>query len=720
MMMMTDPTRRQFLQAGAATGAAFVLGINLRAMGAASAAGAAGDAGGTYSPDAFIRIDQHGQITLVMPQVEMGQGIYTAFAMIVAEELDADLEHVVLEHAPPNDRLYANPLLGFQVTGGSTSVRAFWVPLRKAAAIARATLVQAAAALWQVAPGSIRMRQGEAVHEATGRRIGYGGLVHRARTLTPVQGAEPKDPRDFQLLGKSQRRLDTPDKVNGRAVFGIDVLPAGLHYASLRCCPMFGGRVGSVDSGSARSIPGVRDVLQFRDFVAVVADDTWSALRGLKALSIHWEPGGNSDISTDDIWDKAAAASSTEGEVAKSEGDALQELSQGDVYEAVYQLPLLAHAAMEPLNCTAHVTPAGCEVWVGIQVCARAQSAAARVCGLPIEQVRVHNHLLGGGFGRRLEADFVEKAVQIAQRVEGPVKVMWTREEDMQHDVYRPIYLDSLSARVQQGRISAWKHRVTGASIIARWLPPAFQKGIDADAVDAGVDIPYAIPNFRVEYVRDEPFSVPTGFWRGVGPNNNVFAVESFMDELAHRVRQDPVGFRHAHLPQAPRFAAALDLAAQKSGWGSPLPPRSGRGVSVSGAFGSYLATVVQVQVEDSGEVRVQRVVCAVDAGLVVNPDTVVAQIEGGILFGLTAALWGKVDIRDGRVVQSNFNDYRVMRIHETPQLEVVLIPSGAAPGGIGETGTTAVPPAFINAIFAATGVRLRELPIDRRRLAKR
>jgi isoquinoline 1-oxidoreductase beta subunit len=310
--------------------------------------------------------------------------------------------------------------------------------------------------------------------------------------------------------------------------------------------------------------------------------------------------------------------------------------------------------------------------------------------------------------------------VQIAQRVDGPVKVMWTREEDMQHDVYRPIYLDNLSARVQQRRITAWKHRVTGSSIIARWLPPAFQKGIDADAVDAGVDIPYAIPNFRVEYVRDEPFSVPTGFWRGVGPNNNVFAVESFMDELAYRVRQDPVAFRRAHLPQAPRFAAALDLAAQKSGWGSPLPARSGRGVSVSGAFGSYLATVVQVQVEDAGEVRVQRVVCAVDAGLIVNPDTVVAQIEGGILFGLTAALWGKVDIRDGRVVQSNFNDYRVMRIHETPQVEVFLIPSGAAPGGIGETGTTAVPPAFINAIFAATAVRLRELPIERRRLAKR
>ncbi|MBV8852082.1 MAG: xanthine dehydrogenase family protein molybdopterin-binding subunit, partial [Sinobacteraceae bacterium] len=654
--MTTEPTRRQFLQAGAATGAAFVLGISLRAVGTAGASAAAG----SYSPDAFIRIDQQGQVTLVMPQVEMGQGIYTALAMIVAEELDVDLQLVVLEHAPPDDSLYGNPLLGFQVTGGSTSVRAFWVPLRKAAAIARATLVRAAAALWQVDPGSIRTHQGEALHEPSGRRIGYGGLVPRARALAPVKSAEPKDPRNFQLLGKSRRRLDTPDKVNGRAVFAIDVLPAGLHYASLRCCPMFGGRVGTVDSGGARAVAGVRDVLQFKDFVAVVAADTWSALRGRKALSIHWEPGGNSDISTDDIWDKAAAASSTEGEVARSEGDALQELSQGDVYEAVYQLPLLAHAAMEPLNCTAHVTPASCEVWVGIQVCARAQSTAARVCGLPLGQVRVHNHLLGGGFGRRLEADFVEKAVQIAQRVDGPVKVMWTREEDMQHDVYRPIYLDNLSARVQQRRISAWKHRVTGSSIIARWLPPAFQKGIDADAVDAGVDIPYAIPNFRVEYVRDEPFSVPTGFWRGVGPNNNVFAVESFMDELAYRVRQDPVAFRRAHLPQAPRFAAALDLVAQKSGWGTPLPARSGRGVSVSGAFGSYLATVVQVQVEDSGEVRVQRVTCAVDAGLVVNPDTVVAQIEGGILFGLTAALWGKVDIRDGRVVQSNFNDYRV------------------------------------------------------------
>jgi isoquinoline 1-oxidoreductase subunit beta len=711
---ITELNRREFLQTAAAMGAAFVLGFRVGTIAAAKA----GDSG--FAPNAFIRIDQQGHVALVMPQVEMGQGIYTAVAMILAEELDVDLGRVTLEHAPPDDKLYANPLLGFQVTGGSTSVRAFWLPLRKAAATVRATLAQAAAATWQVPVSTVRMHDGEALHEGSSRRAGYGSLVVRAAALAPPKDAPLKQNADFRWVGKSVRRLDTPDKVNGKAVFGIDAMPAGMRYASLRICPIFGGRLTSVDESAARAIPGVRQILQFRDFVAVVGDDTWSALKGLGALVVQWQPGGNGDIGTQDIWDKAEAASEGEGVVAKDEGNALGELEKGDTYDAVYQMPLLAHAAMEPLNCTAHVTRDSCEVWVGVQVLGRAQAVAAKVTGLPVERVTVHNHLLGGGFGRRLEVDFVEKAVMIAQRADAPVKVIWTREEDIQHDIYRPAYLDRLSARLTNKRISAWKHRITGSSVIARWLPAAFGKGVDVDAVDAGTEIPYPIPHFRVEYVRDEPFSVPTGFWRGVGPNNNVFAIESFIDELALRVKQDPVAFRRAHLEQAPRFLAALALATEKSGWGSALPARSGRGVSVSGAFGSFLATVIQVKVEDSGEVRVQRVVCAVDTGVIVNPDTVVAQIQGGLMFGITAALWGRIDIRDGRVVQSNFNNYRVMRINETPQIEVFLIPSAAPPGGIGETGTAAAPPALVNAINAATGVRLRELPIDRRLLVRR
>jgi isoquinoline 1-oxidoreductase beta subunit len=369
---------------------------------------------------------------------------------------------------------------------------------------------------------------------------------------------------------------------------------------------------------------------------------------------------------------------------------------------------------MEPMNCTVHVTPTTCEVWVGIQVLSRAQAVAAKVSGLPLDKVTVHNLLIGGGFGRRLEVDMVDMAVQVAKQVTGPVKVVWTREEDIQHDVYRPVYRDTLSASVSNARIAGWKQRITGSSVIARWLPPAFQKGIDIDAVDSGVDVPYDIPNLRVEYVRDEPPAVPTGFWRGVGPNHNVFAIESFMDELAKKSNKDPINFRRAHLDKAPRLKAALELAATKAGWGDPLPARTGRGIALQTSFGSYIATVAEAEVDTNGEVRVRRMTCAVDTGIIVNPDTVVAQLQGGLIFGLTAALYGNITIAKGRVQQSNFNDYRMMRINETPLIEVHLIKSAEAPGGIGETGVTAAPPALGNALFAATGIRLRRLPIDR------
>jgi isoquinoline 1-oxidoreductase subunit beta len=700
-------TRRAFLEASLSVGGALCVGFHV------PLAGAAGNKD-LFAPNAFIRIDKAAAITLIMPQVEMGQGIYTAIAMILAEELDGAFDQVRLEAAPPDDKLYGNPTFGIQVTGNSNSIRAFWMPLRKAAAGARAMLVQAAALTWKVDPSGIRTDDSTAIHEASGRRLSYAALIERANGLAPPPNPTLKDPKDFKLIGKPLKRLDTPDKVNGKVLYGIDAMPPGVKFATLAACPVFGGKVGQVDDGKAKNLPGVRKVVVLDDFVAVIGDHMWAAKQGLAALDITWSEGSNASISSADVWKQIRTASEQEGAVAKNIGDAAKGLSEGELHEAIYELPFLAHATMEPPNCTVHVTPTSCEVWVGIQVLTRAQAVAAKAAGLPLDQVTVHNHLIGGGFGRRLEADFVEKAVLIAKQAEGPVKVVWTREEDIRHDVYRPVYLDRLSASVSNGRIVGWKHRITGSSVLARWLPPAFQKGIDIDAVDSAVDVPYDIPNLRVEYVRDEPPAVPTGFWRGVGPNNNVFSIESFMDELAKKSNKDPVAFRRDLLGKTPRLKAALELAAEKAGWGSPLPARTGRGIAVQGAFGSFIATVAQAEVDEHGDVRVQRIVSAVDTGIVVNPDTVIAQLQGGLVFGLTAALYGDIRIDKGRVRQSNFHDYRMLRINEMPQIEVHLIKSGEAPGGIGETGTTAAPPALANALFAATGIRLRRLPIDR------
>jgi isoquinoline 1-oxidoreductase subunit beta len=717
-------TRRGFIRAGLTAGGALLVGFHVPFAESAPPQKA------SFAPNAFIRIDANGKITLIMPQVEMGQGIYTSVAMILAEELDVAFDQVTLEAAPPNDKLYGNPTFGIQVTGNSNSVRSFWLPLRRAAAGARAILVQAAAQQWKVEPAGIRTENGEAIqrveatgirtengeviHEASGRRLAYAALIERARGLTPPKDPPLKDVKDFKLIGNPLKRLDTPDKVNGKVVYGIDVMPPGVKFATLAACPVFGGSVGQVDDARAKTLPGVRQIMVFKHFVAVVGDHMWAAKQGLAALKITWNEGSSSEISSEDIWKQLRTASGREGAVAKSVGDIAKGLAGGDKLDAAYELPFLAHATMEPMNCTVHVTPSSCEVWIGSQVLSRAQAIAAKVTGLPLDQVTVHNHLIGGGFGRRLEVDMVDMAVQIAKQMDGPVKVVWTREEDIQHDIYRPVYRDVLSATISNGRIAGWKHRITGSAVIARWLPPAFQNGIDIDAVDSAVDIPYDIPNLRVEYVRDEPPAVPTGFWRGVGPNNNVFAIESFMDELAKKANKDPLAFRRDLLGNSPRLRAALDLAAAKAGWGNPLPARTGRGIAVQVAFGSYIATVAEAEVDSDGAVRVHRIVSAVDTGIVVNPDTVVAQLQGGLIFGLTAALYGNITIDKGRVQQSNFHDYRMLRINETPQIEVHLIKSGEAPGGIGETGATAAPPALGNALFAATGIRLRRLPIDR------
>jgi isoquinoline 1-oxidoreductase subunit beta len=704
-------SRRAFIKAGAAAGGGLLLSIGLRTPDTAAA-----DADG-FAPNAFVRIDRDGRVTLIVCQVEMGQGTYTSMPMLIAEELEVDLTQVHVEHAPPDDKLYSNPLLGFQATGGSTSVPGFWDPLRRAGATARIMLVASAADTWTVDANSCRAEKGEVIHTPTGRKLGYGALADKAATLTAPAPDKVvlKDPRDFKLVGTPAKRLDTPDKVNGKAQFGIDVKIPGMKIATVAACPVIGGKLARVDDTKAKAVKGVRQIVQIDNAVAVVADHMGAAKKGLAALDITWDGGANARFSSADLVSALDEASKRPGVVAKQAGDVAKAMAgAARTIEAVYQQPLLAHATMEPINCTVHVRPDGCDVWVGTQVAARAQATAAQVTGLPLEKVRVHNHLLGGGFGRRLDVDTVTQAVQIARQVDGPVKIVWTREEDIQHDIYRPYYYDRLAAGLDQaGMPVAWSHRVTGSSILARWLPAAFRNGIDGDAVE-GAAGPYSFPNLLIDYVRQEPpAGLTTGWWRGVGMTHNAFMVEGFIDELAAAAGKDPVAYRRALLDKAPRARAVLDLAAEKAGWGQPMAAGKGRGVSVIFGFGTYVAQVAEVAVGPDGRVRVERVVCAVDCGRKVNPDTVKAQAEGGTIFGITAALYGEITFKNGRVTQTNFDTYQMLRIDEAPVIEVHLVDSTEAPGGMGEPATACIAPAVVNAVFAATGKRLRKLPID-------
>jgi isoquinoline 1-oxidoreductase beta subunit len=715
-MIQEKFSRRSFVSL--AGGTAFLLGFYVPLRKTSEAAEHA-----ELAPNAFIRIDPQGEVTLIMPQVEMGQGVYTSLSMVMAEELDADWGRVRVEHAPADVQHYANPMLGDQATGNSNSIRAFWTPLRRAGAGTRACLVEAASRSWGVPVSECRTENSTVIHERTGRKSAYGSLVSRAAAIQPPKEPPLKDVSAFRLIGQPLKRLDTPEKANGKVKYGIDAMPPGVKFATLAASPVLGGKVAHVDDRRARAITGVRQVVVLDNLVAVVGDHTWAAKSGLEALDVTWDEGPNAEVSSELIWSRLRDASLREGSVAKVVGDVPKALGSdtapaSGVVTATYEMPLLAHATMEPLNCTVHVTPTSAEVWIGTQVMERVRAAVAKAAGLPEGQVNVHNHLIGGGFGRRLEPDMAYAAARIATQVDGPVKVVWTREEDIRHDVYRPAYHDRLWARLDGDRIVGWKHRVSGSSVMARWAPPFFQKGVDPDGVDSASDIPYDIANIRVEFNREEPPGVVTGFWRGVGPNNNVFAIESFIDELAHKSGKDPIAFRRAHLNKTPRLQAALDLVREKSGWGSALPARCGRGVSAQISFASFIVTVVECEVDKSGEVKLRRVTTAVDTGIAVNPDTIVAQLQGGHVFGLTAALYGKITLARGRVQQSNFHDYRMLRIDQTPPIDIHLIKSDAPPGGIGEAGTTAALPALRNAIYAATGVALKRMPIDRKLLA--
>jgi isoquinoline 1-oxidoreductase beta subunit len=589
--------------------------------------------------------------------------------------------------------------------------------MRQAGAAARTMLVAAAAQSWSVDPASCRAEKGTVIHPETGRKLAYGDLAERAAKLPVPAKVTLKDPKAFKLIGTSAKRLDSPSKVNGTAQYGIDVRLPGMKIATVAASPVVGGKVAGLDESKAKAIKGVRQIVRLDDVVAVVADHMWAAKQGLAALAIRWDDGPNANVTVADVVKGLDEASRKQGVVARKEGDALSAMGRAvRKVEAVYQAPFLAHAAMEPLSCTVHVRKDSCEVWAGSQVQGRARATAAEVTGLPPEKVVFHNYLLGGGFGRRLEHDYVTQAVRIAKQVEGPVKVVWTREEDVQHDVYRPSYYDRIAAGLdEQNKLVTWTHRIVGPSLLARWAPPAFKDGLDGDALDGAVQLLYEIPTIQIEYVRHEEPVLHTGWWRGVGVTHNSFVIESFIDELATVSKQDPVAFRRALLRKSPRARAVLDLAAQKAGWGKPLPPGNGRGVALMySGWDTYLAQVAEVEVTGSGEVQVKRVVCAVDCGTMINPDTVTAQIESGVVYGISGALWGEITLKNGRVEQSNFDNYRVLRMNENPPIEVHLVRNGEAPGGIGEPGTAATAPALANAVFAATGKRIRRLPLQK------
>jgi isoquinoline 1-oxidoreductase beta subunit len=550
-------------------------------------------------------------------------------------------------------------------------------------------------------------------------------LVDAAAKLRVPEKVELKDPAKFKLIGTPHRRLDCAGKVDGSAKFGIDTRLPGMKFAVLAQSPTFGGKLIAVDEAKAKAVRGVSQVVRFDDAVAIVASHTFAAKQGLAAANPQWDPGPNAKVSMTDIVGQLARAAERPGAVARHEGDAAAVIAgAARTVEAVYEQPFLAHATMEPMNCTVQMTSDGCDIWVGTQVQGMTQAAIMKLTGLKREQVRIHNHLLGGGFGRRLEYDGTVRAVQIAQQVSGPVQVIWTREEDIQHDMYRPYYYDRISTGLDaQGKPVGWSHRIVGSSIIARYYSPeAMRDGVDRDAVEASANPPYDVDAIHVDYVQQEPpAGMHTSWWRGVGATHGTFVVESFIDELAASAKQDPLAYRIALLDKhltlryaasMPRAKNVLQIAAERSGWGKTLRAGQGRGIALCIAFGSFIAQVVEVSVDKEGAVSPTRVWCAVDCGIQVNPDTIRAQMESGIIFGLSAALYGEITIKDGRVEQTNFGDYRVLRIHEVPRIDVVLVKNVEAPGGVGEPGTSCVMPALTNAIFAATGKRIRKLPV--------
>ncbi len=709
MSTRTTVTRREFLETTGAVGAGLVISFYLAPAGRMRPPAVA-----PFTPNAWLRIGADDRVLVMVDRSEMGQGVATSLPMLLAEELEADWTKIRIEFAPAAKE-YINPLFGMQGTGGSTSVRAAWMPLRKAGAAARDMLLTAAAQTWKVNKSECRAERGAVLHAASKRRLTYGALVAAAAALPVPQDVPLKEAKDWKILGTRVKRLDTPPKVDGSAQFGIDVKVPGMLVAVVARCPVFGGKVASFDGAKAKTVSGVRQVVQISSGVAVLADGYWPAKQGRDALDVKWDDGPNAGVTSASISQLFAQRASEPGAVARHDGDPTAGLAAAATkLEAAYDLPFLAHATMEPMNCTAHVRPDGVEIWAPTQFQTGAQGLGAKIGGVPPEQVKVHTTYLGGGFGRRFELDVIQEALEASKAAGVPVKVVWSREDDIQHDLYRPACVHHLAAGLDpQGTPVAWTHQIVAPSIMARVFPQTVKNGLDGETVEGGVGMAYGIPNVHVSYVLTDT-GIPVGFWRSVNNSFNAFAVESFVDELAHAAKRDPYEYRRDLLTKAPRHQGVLNLAASKAGWGTPPPAGRARGIAVWKAFESYVAEVAEISINGDGDVHVHRVVCAVDCGPVVNPDIVEAQMQSGIVYGLTAALWGEITIDKGRVQQSNFPDYPMLRMADMPTIEVYIVPSSDSQGGVGEPGTPPIAPAVCNALFALTGKRIRKLPIGK------